>query len=395
MKQTYGIKLRLYPNKTVQGKLWQMFGNNRFVRNQLIAMFNERYRNNPSLYIFDNYRMDYLIKCLKKEYPFLNISDSSSFQCMTKRLYTTYKKFFKNPRQNGKPKFSSRKNYRQSYTGKSKIQVVARRYIKLPKLGIVKTNKTNRLKNVKIKQYILVHDKDDRYYLCLTVESDKQTLPKTNKVVGVDMGLKDLAILSDNFIEKLKPFKVDEHNKILWQRKFDRRRHLASLKVKQFNYRNKLTKIDLFDFSDWYKAHTRYARESRKIANKRTDYLHKYTTKLVKTYDVIVLEDLRVKNMLKNHKLAHAISNASWRKFRDMLAYKCEWYGKKLIIVNPRNTSRICSNCQQKNHEFDKLTTNEWLAVRTWTCPNCHAVHDRDVNAAINIKNLGLAQLNE
>ncbi|WP_289461036.1 RNA-guided endonuclease TnpB family protein, partial [Lactobacillus intestinalis] len=112
--------------------------------------------------------------------------------------------------------------------------------------------------------------------------------------------------------------------------------------------------------------------------NKRKDYLHKLTTHLVRQYDVIAIEDLKVKNLQKNHCLAKAIANASWSMFRQMLEYKCERYGKELIAVNPKNTSRICSKCGFNSGAKP-------LEIREWTCPNCQAHHDRDINAAVNI----------
>ncbi|WP_143455515.1 RNA-guided endonuclease InsQ/TnpB family protein, partial [Ligilactobacillus ruminis] len=107
----------------------------------------------------------------------------------------------------------------------------------------------------------------------------------------------------------------------------------------------------------------------------------------------IVVENLSVKNMMKNHHLSASIANASWGTLISQLKYKCAWYGKKLIIIDPKNTSRICHECKQKNHEFDSLSQSEWLAAREWDCPNCHAHLDRDVNAAKNILAKGLETL--
>ena len=140
---------------------------------------------------------------------------------------------------------------------------------------------------------------------------------------------------------------------------------------------------DLLDFKNHEKRMKKSAKAQRKVANKRHDHLHKLTTKLVETYDVIVLEDLKVKNMLKNHKLAKAISNASWSTFVRYLRYKCEWYGKLFILVPPHYTSRICHHCSWDSGKKP-------LGIREWTCPHCHETHDRDINAAINILYRGL-----
>ncbi|WP_146024247.1 RNA-guided endonuclease InsQ/TnpB family protein, partial [Limosilactobacillus reuteri] len=138
------------------------------------------------------------------------------------------------------------------------------------------------------------------------------------------------------------------------------------------------------------KARIMVAKYRQKIANQRLDQLQKFTTKLVKKYDIIVLEKLNTKGMMKNHHLARAIANASWSKLVDMLQYKCDWYGKKLIQVNPSYTSQICANCGKNNHRLG-LNKSEWLAVREWDCPNCGKHLDRDINAAQVILQKGLA----
>lgn len=126
--------------------------------------------------------------------------------------------------------------------------------------------------------------------------------------------------------------------------------------------------------------------------NIRLDQVCKIVKYLIDRYDIIVIEDLNVKDLMKNHKLAKAIANASWYLFRQVLTYECQWYGKKLIVVPPQYTSRTCSACGQRNRSFTGMKTNEWLAVREWTCPFCHAHHDRDINAAKNILYKGIRQ---
>ena len=134
------------------------------------------------------------------------------------------------------------------------------------------------------------------------------------------------------------------------------------------------------------------AKHNEKIANQRENYLHVLSTWLVTNYDVIVLEDLKSKLMLKNHKLARAISNAGWNKLIRMIQYKCEWYGKTFVQVDATYTSQTCNECGCINNRlgYDRYG---WLKVRSWQCPDCGIIHDRDINAAINIKNKGLMQL--
>ena len=152
-------------------------------------------------------------------------------------------------------------------------------------------------------------------------------------------------------------------------------------------------RTDLKQFPRYQQAVRTVAKLKKHIAERRRDNLHKLTTRLVKDYDTIVVENLSVKNMMKNHHLSASIANASWGTLISQLKYKCAWYGKKLIIIDPKNTSRICHECKQKNHEFDSLSQSEWLAAREWDCPNCHAHLDRDVNAAKNVLAKGLETL--
>lgn len=380
-----GIKLRLYPNKTQQNQLLQMFGNDRFVWNQMLAMAKARYKNNPSSKFVNEYGMNYLLKQLKIEYSFLKESDFSSLQVSNHNLDQSFKMLFKY--QGGYPRFKSRKATKQSYTGKSTCKVIAKRRIKLAKLGSIKTSKTGRLEGLKIKRYTVTLEPTGRYYLSLTVDDPNiQPLEKTGTIVGVDLGVTDLAITSDGKkYHKFKTSDLDKQTKIC-QSKFSKRKDRATIAVRQWNHNHKTVKEDIYNYQNWQKARQQKARYQAKIANKRKDYLHKITAELVKSYDVIVIEDLKTKNLLKNHHLAKAISNQSWREFRTMLEYKCKWYGKKLVIVSPNYTSQICSNCGF--HSGPKP-----LKIREWTCPQCCTHHDRDINAAVNILNKGLEKL--
>ncbi len=381
-----GVKLRLYPNAKQRDQLTQMFGNARFIWNIMLNMANERYKNNPSSSFVNEYGMNYLVKQLKVEYPFLKESDSRSLQISNHYLAQSFKMLFKH--QGGYPRFKSRKATKQSYTGDgANCKVLAKRRMKLPKIGYIKTSKTSRLEGLKIKRYTVTLEPTGKYYLSLIVDDPNiQSLESTGAVVGIDMGVADLAITSDGY--KYPKFEANwyEQQANKAQSRFSKRKHRALVRVRQWNHNHKDTKMELEDYSNWQKAQKQKARYQAKVANKRKDYLHKITTELVKSYDVIVIEDLKTKNLLKNHHLAKSIANNSWYLFREMLEYKCKWYGKQLVVVSPNYTSQICSNCGY--HSGKKP-----LDVREWTCPKCGANHDRDINASINILNRGLKEL--
>ena len=382
-----GIKLRLYPNTKQRDQLTQMFGNNRFIWNIMLNMAKQRYQNNPSSNFVNEYDMNYLLPRLKQEYPFLKKSEARSLQISNHYLNQSFKMLFKH--QGGYPKFKSRRSTKQSYTGdgSNHCYPIAKRYMRLPKIGCIKTSKTSRLEGLKIKRYTVTLDPTGRYYLSLMVDDPNiQPLEPTGAVVGIDMGVSDLAITSDGY--KYPKFTTPylDHKVVESQSKSSKRKQRALVRARQWNHNHKDTKMELEDYSNWQRARQQKARYQAKIANKRKDYLHKITTELVKSYDVIVIEDLKTKNLLKNHCLAKSIANNSWYLFREMLEYKCKWYGKQLVVVSPNYTSQICSNCGY--HSGKKP-----LDVREWTCPKCNTYHDRDVNASINILNRGLKEL--
>lgn len=195
------------------------------------------------------------------------------------------------------------------------------------------------------------------------------------------MGIADLMITSDGVKYPTIRFdKILSKKKHYWEKRLTRRRLQAQAQIAWDKHNKVLVPHELSNFKNYLKAKRMAAKYNEKIANQRNNYFHKLTKSLVETYDVIKIEDLKVKNLLKNHKLARAIANQSWRMIRTMLEYKCAWYGKQLVTVNPRKTSQICSSC---GYDDGKHT----LDIRKWTCPQCGAHHDRDINAAKNILN--------
>ena len=380
-----GIKLRIYPNLEQQDKIIANFGYNRFVWNQMLDMMIQRYENNHEAPFLNAFALNNLLKQLKVENPFLKEAESTSLQNTNHDLIEAYKKFFREHK--GFPKFKSRKFIKQSYQSNSvnrNIQQIGNR-IRLPKLGLIKF-KCGRKIEGKIKNVTIRLSATGKFYAILLVDTEIKELPKTNNYVGIDMGVSDLMITSDGVKYPTIRFdKILANKKHYWEKRLARRRLQAQKEIAWDKHNKVLVPRDFSDFKNYLKAKHMVAKYNEKIANQRNDYLHKLTKSLVETYDVIKIEDLKAKNLLKNHKLARAISNQGWSEIRRQLAYKCDWYGKQLVIVNPYKTSQVCSEC---GYDDGKHT----LDVRNWTCPSCGTHHDRDINAAKNIRNLGLGQ---
>ena len=373
-----GIKLRIYPNKEQQLKIKLNFGYNRFVWNQMLNMMITRYQNNPKAKFLNAFALNNLLPALKTEYPWLRDAESTSLQSTNHDLVEAYKKFFK--LHNGFPKFKSRKFPKQSYQSNSvnkNIQQVGNR-LKFPKLGLIKFKCGRKIKG-KIKNATIKLSATGKFYAIILVDMAVKSLVKTSNAVGIDMGVADLMITSEGVKYPTIRFdKILAKKKHYWEKRLARRRLQAIQLIAEDKHYKRLKIRELMDFKNYQKAKLMVAKYNEKIANQRNNYLHELTKQLVEQYDVIKIEDLKTKNLMKNHKLARAIANQGWREIRRQLEYKCSWYGKQLVTVNPRKTSQICSNC---GYDDGKHT----LDIRQWTCPNCGVSHDRDINAAKNI----------
>ena len=320
-----GIKLRLYPNKSQEKDLRQMCGNSRFVWNLLYDMQLKRYENNQDLYedqsdeaksrrshvMMSTYAMNYLLPQLKKEYPFLKLSDATALLAVSDQLHKAYQNFFRNPKHFGLPNFKSLKTSRLSYTGRGLMRVAGRRYMKLPKLGYIKTSKTGLLKDAKLKQYTVECDSTNKWYVSFLVEFEPVELAKTGKVVGIDVGLTDLAVYSDGFksgrfLEKELTDKIERSQSV-----YSKRRHYAKVKIAMDNRNKAINPRTMSDFSNVEKARVTKAKLQKHLANKRKDFLHKLTTDLVRQYDIIVIEDIKSQRMMRNSSLAKSIANAA------------------------------------------------------------------------------------
>ncbi len=361
------VKVPLYPTTEQVELLAQHFGCARWWWNFALNKSIETYKETG--FGLGRSALNSLLPLLKKDEETLWLGEcySQVLQAVTLNLTAAYRNFFE-----GKARFPRFK----SKHGKQSIQFpqgvkVESRAVKLPKIGSVKT-KLHRSIEGKIKTVTVTLDPSGKYFASILTEVEGE-LPKSRadgRVVGVDLGLTHFAIVSDGS-------KVSKYDNPRHQRKHEknlkRKQQKLSRKQKGSNSRNKYRKF--------------VAKVHERVSNSRKDFLHKLTRKLVNENQVVVVENLHVKGMVHNHNLAKAISDAGWGMFTNFLAYKLEQKGGKLLEIDRWfPSSKLCSNCY---HSCDELPLN----VREWTCSHCGTHHDRDGNAATNIRAEGIRML--
>ena len=356
MEKAY--KYRIYPNKRQKELLAKSFGCCRFVYNHFLNKRIETYQTEQKTLTYNQCSSE--LTKLKSELEWLKEPDKCSLQNALKDVDRAYKNFFKNNA--GFPKYKSKKTHRFSYRTNATNGNIAYlgKHIKLPKLGMVKT-RTRLIPQGRIINATISQEPSGKYYVslcCTDVEISK--FEKTGNEIGIDLGIKSFAVTSNgDSISNPKYLQKSLTKLARLQRELSRKTRGGS---------------------NWNKARIKLARLQEHITNQRTDFLQKLSTKLIRENDVICIEDLQVKNMIQNHKLARNIADVSWSEFTRQLQYKADWYGKTIIKVDKwYASSQICSCCGE---QFP-ITKN--LSIREWICPNCHTVLDRDGNAAINI----------
>lgn len=362
-KMLKAYKFRLYPNEEQKTYLAKTFGCTRFIYNKMLSERIKSYEENKDL---DIKSVKYPTPAqYKGEFEWLKEVDSLALANAQMNLDKAYKNFFRD-KSVGFPRFKKKSNTNNYTTNNQNGTVsIENNHIKVPKLKSMIKIEQHRKFNGLIKSCTISQVPSGKYFISILVDTEIAQLPKIDNKIGVDLGIKEFAITSDGvFFSNAKHLKRSEKRLAKLQKDLSR-------KQKGSNNRKK--------------ARLKVAKLHEKISNQRKDMLHKVSTQLINENQVIVIEDLKVSNMIKNHKLAKSIADASFAEFRRMLTYKAKWYDREIIIA-PSNyaSSQLCSNCGNKSSQTKDLS------CRIYICPICGMIMDRDINAAKNLLKLAI-----
>ena len=372
MIQLKAYKYRIYPTEEQKIFISKTFGCVRLVYNLMLNDRIKSYEENKE----DIKKIKYPTPAkYKQDFEFLKEVDSLALANAQLNLDKSYKNFFRD-KSVGFPKFKSKKNPVQSYTTNNQngtVNIIGK-FIKIPKLkSLIKIKIHREIKGI-IKSATISRVASGKYYVSILCETEINELPKTNSNIGIDLGLKDMMILSNG--EKIANKK--------FSRKLERKLRREQRKLSRKQEVAKKEKRDLKECKNYQKQKIKLAKIHEKIMNSRNDFLNKLSTEIIKSHDIICIEDLNTKGLLQNHKLARSIADVSWYKIINKLEYKAKWYGKEIIKIDRwYPSSQICSVCGEN-------TGKKALSIREWTCPFCNTTHDRDINAAKNILAEGL-----
>ena len=357
MEKTY--KYRIYPNTEQKEFLSKQLGCCRFVYNYLLERSENEYKESKKS--FNYYDSKKQLPILKKEYPWLKDVNSQSLQASVTNLKKAYDGFF---RKKAKfPRYKSKKSDHSCHIPQNFS--INKNCITIPKLKSAIKIRLHREIEGEIKNLSITKTASNQYYVNILVDEEIKKLPSNKQAVALDLGITTLAKASNG--------KDIESKKFIKEEKLIRKvsRQLSKKVYKSNNYRKAVVKL---------------ARKHQKHKNKRSDHLHKASIRIVRENQTIILEDLNVKGMIRNHKLSKAIANASWGQLKRQIQYKAKWHGREVIEVDRfYPSSKTCCICGYKKEDLH-------LSIKKWICPKCKTFHDRDYNAAIGLLKVGLEQ---